>query len=70
VFQQIKKLFFSNEYNPKNPLTIYPKDENLFEYIFYPSLVRTPMACVKVDKDLEGPKDLEELRHLTFKEST
>ena len=27
------------------------------------------MACSKVDKDPNDPKDLEELRHLTFKES-
>jgi hypothetical protein len=28
------------------------------------------MACIKVDKDPEGTKDLEELIHLTFQEST
>jgi hypothetical protein len=27
------------------------------------------LACSKVDKDLGDPDDLEELRHLTFKES-
>jgi hypothetical protein len=42
----------------------------LLEYSFYPSPLRIPMACRKVDKDHEDPEDLEELRNLTFKEST
>jgi hypothetical protein len=41
----------------------------MLQYSFYSSPTRIPMACSKVDKDHEDPKDLEELRHLTFKES-
>jgi hypothetical protein len=69
VLQQIKKMFFSNEFKPKVSTYIYSEHENLLEYIFYPSPTRIPMACSKVDKDPEDPEDLEELRHLTFKES-
>jgi hypothetical protein len=63
-------MLFSNEFKPKHPLTVCFEHEHLLEYSFYPSPVRIPMVCSKVDKDPEDPEDLEELRHLTFKEST
>jgi hypothetical protein len=70
VLQQIKNMLFSIEVKPKYPLTIFSEHEHFIEYSLYPSPMRIPMACSKVDKDPEDPKDLEELRHLTFQEST
>jgi hypothetical protein len=52
-------MLFSNELNPKYPLIVYFDNAHLHEYSFYPSSVRTPMACSKVDKDLAFPGDLE-----------
>jgi hypothetical protein len=70
VLQQIKKMLFTDEYKPKYPPTVCSEHEHLLHYSFYPSPTRVPMACSKVDKDPEDSEDLEELRHLTFKEST
>jgi hypothetical protein len=70
VLQQIKKMLFSNEFKPKHPLTVFSEHEHFLEYSLYPSPVRIPMACSKVDKDPGDPEELEELRHLTFQEST
>jgi hypothetical protein len=61
---------FSIEFKPKYPLTVYYEHEHFLEYTLYPSPIRIPMACSKFDKDSGDPEDLEELRHLTFQEST
>lgn len=68
--KKIKKMFFSNEFQPKYPLTLCYEHQHFLEYISYPSPLRIPMPCRKVEKDHEDHEDLEELRLLSFKEST
>jgi hypothetical protein len=69
VLQKIKRILFIDEIKPTHLAIVCPKHEYILHYILYPSLARTPMACSKVDRDHEDPNDLEELRHLKFKES-
>jgi hypothetical protein len=69
VIQQIMKMLFSTELMPKYPLTVCSKHEHLPEYNLYPSNIRIPMVCTKIDEDWGDPEELEELRHLTFQES-
>jgi hypothetical protein len=68
VLQQIKKMFFTNEFKPQYSPTLFPKNEYMVQYNFYLSPSRIAMACIKVEKDPRDSKDLEELKHLTFKE--
>jgi hypothetical protein len=50
------------------PPVIYLAHEYLLQNSLYPSPTRIPMACSNIDKYSKDPKDIEELRHLTFKE--
>jgi len=61
-------MLFSNEFKPKYPLIVCYEHGNILQYIFYPYPIRIPNVCSKVEWDPKDPKDLEELRHLTFKE--
>jgi len=62
-------MLFIDEYKHKYPPIVCFLHEHMLHHSFYPSPTRIHVACSKVDKDLEDSEDLEELRHLTFKES-
>jgi hypothetical protein len=67
VLKQIKNLLFTDEVKPLHSTILCHEHENLIHHRIYPYSVRIPMACSKVDIGLKHPKDLEDLRHLTFK---
>jgi len=63
-------MLFGMEFKPQHPLIVFFEHEHLLEYNLYTSLERIHMVCHKFDKDPRDPKELEELRHITFQEST
>jgi hypothetical protein len=69
VLQQIKKLIFTNEFNPTHPHIVDSEHEYLLHHILYSSPTQIHMVCSKVNTNLEDLDDLKDLRNFTFKES-
>jgi hypothetical protein len=65
VLQRIKEFIFSDTHEWKSDLVVCVRHN---QELHLDSRKR-PIECYKIEKDLESPDDLEELRNLSIKET-
>jgi hypothetical protein len=69
VLQRIKEFIFTDNSKQKSDLVICAKHSREIQTNIHLTLYKRPIECYKIEKDLESPDDLEELRKLAIKET-
>jgi hypothetical protein len=69
VLQRIKEFLFTDTSKQKSDLVVCAKHSRELQTNIHLNLDKRPIECYKIEKDLESPDDLEELRNLAIKET-
>jgi hypothetical protein len=69
VLQRIKEFLFTDVGERKSDLVVCAKHSQALQSNLHLDTDKTPIECYKIEKDLENPDDLEELRNLAIKET-
>jgi hypothetical protein len=69
VLQRIKKFLFTDVGEWKSDPVVCANHSQVLQSNLHLDMNKTPIECYKIEKDLENPDDLEELRNLAIKET-
>jgi hypothetical protein len=69
VLPRIKEFHFINDSERKSDLGVCEKNRKELQSNLHLDSDKRPTQCYKIEKDLENPYDLEELRNLAIKET-
>jgi hypothetical protein len=69
VLQKIKEFLFIDTSEQKSNLVVCTKHSQALQSNLHLNLDKRPIEFYKIEKDLESPDDLEELRNLSIKET-
>jgi hypothetical protein len=69
VLKRIKEMLFTDVCKRKSVPVVCSNHSQVLQSNLHLDTNKTPIECHKIEKDLENPDDLEELRNLSIKET-